>query len=189
MKTFLDTVVKIQKKLTAFMLLAMVIVVAIQVFARKFLMLATPWTEELAKYILIWIAFFGGMGALIKGEHLMVDIIYNMLSERLKRYARILNDLIFTSFSGFLLVFGIQLCINPVIIKSMSPAMQMPRIWLYICVPISTAFMVTYSVYDLVLAIKELLKKDDNMSGHHSGNNKVASPNIDLKKTEIEGRE
>jgi len=161
LKKFFDVVLKAQRKITAFLMLALIVTVTTQIVARMIFTLSTPWTEELAKYLLIWIAFIGSVGALIKGEHLMVDILHVKFPPRLKKYARIVNDIISLFFTGFLLIYGVQLCANPIIRRSLTPAMQMPRVWLYLVLPISMGFMVLYSGYDLYDAIRSLGKDEE----------------------------
>lgn len=159
LKKIIESIVNIQRKITATLMLAMIVVIAIQIFGRMVFHCSTPWTEEISKYMLIWIAFIGGFGAVVKGEHMMVDILYILFSPRLKKYARVLNDVIASLFSGFLCYFGIGLCLNPVIQRSVTPAMQMPRVWLYSVLPVTMAFMCLYSIYDLVRAVRSLFEK------------------------------
>lgn len=144
------------KKITATMMITLVAVVTIQIVGRMVFTISTPWTEELAKYLLIWISFIGGVVCLIRGEHLLVDILYAKFSPRLKKYARLANDAIFIAFTFVLLVAGIQLCANPIIRRSLTPAMQMPRVWLYYVLPVTMGLMMLYSVFDLSVAIVAL---------------------------------
>ena len=161
LKKFFNGVYRVQSKICAVLLLAMIVVITIQIFGRMIFKISTPWTEELSKYLLIWVSFIGGVGALIKGEHLMVDIIYNILSERLKRYAHLFNSIIYICFSGFLFYYGIELCRNPIIRKSLTPAMAMPRVWLYLILPISMGFMLLYSAYKLFMDLAMIINKTE----------------------------
>lgn len=154
--TLFEKLANFLKKITAVMMMALVVVVTIQIVGRMAFTLSTPWTEELAKYLLIWISFVGGVVCLIKGEHLLVDILYVKFSPRLKKYARLANDVIVIAFTCVLLVGGIQLCTNPIIRRSLTPAMQMPRVWLYYVLPVTMGLMMLYAILDLVAAIVAL---------------------------------
>ncbi len=160
MKKFFSIVVKLSSRITAALMLLMIVVVTVQIVARYVFVISTPWTEELARYLLIYIAFIGSVGVLIKGEHMLVDIFYNMFSPALKRAARVLNDIVFLFFSLFLLYFGIQLCTSPIIIHSLMPAMQISRVYLYWIMPFSMFFIAVYSAYELVMAVKALFSKE-----------------------------
>ena len=181
MKKIFDIIVIIQKKITASLLLGMVGVVTIQIVVRLIFHISTAWTEEVSKFMLIWLSFIGAVGALIKGDHMLVDILSTNYSPRMKKCSRILNDIAVICFSAFLFVYGIKLCANPIIRRSLTPAMQIPRVWLYVILPITMAVMVVYSSYDLILSIKTWSEKDNETPKISSKNDKATSPqNYDI---------
>ena len=166
----------LQKKITASLLLAMVAVVTIQIVARLIFHISTAWTEEVSKFMLIWLSFIGAVGALIKGDHMLVDILSANYSPRMKKYSRLLNDIVVVCFSAFLFAYGIKLCANPIIRRSLTPAMQIPRVWLYIILPTTMAVMLVYSSYDLFLSIKKWPENDDGTPKVRSKNDSAESP-------------
>ena len=149
---FFEGVVFVQKKLTACLMLLMIVLVSLQVIARL-VSAKIPWTEELATYSLIWMTFIGSIGVLIKGEHLTVDLFLVRYKPSQRRVVRIFVDLVSVVFCGLLLYFGIQLCINPLIRNGRTPALAISRVWIYLSLPISMGFSTLYSVYDLAVAI------------------------------------
>lgn len=162
MQKFFETVHKTQGKITGVLMLFLTSVVTIQIFVRVLFRLSTPWTEELAKYTVIYVTFIGSVGAIIKGQHLLVDVFTVRFNESARRIARVVNNLIYLFFSGFLLIFGIQLCTNPIVLNSVTPAMGIPKLWLYIILPVSMAFMAIFSIYDLALAVRSFFVKGAN---------------------------
>jgi TRAP-type C4-dicarboxylate transport system permease small subunit len=160
MKKFFDGVLFVQKKICAILLLAMIVVTTIQIVARVILHVSSAWTEELSRFLMIWITFIGGTGMLIKGEHLAVDFLSSMYTPPLRKIARIVNNLIYAFFSGFMLVFGYKLFTNPITMRSLTPALQVPRRWIYIILPFCMIFMILYSFYDLVLSVRALSQKN-----------------------------
>ena len=169
MKKFFDVVLLVQRKICAVLLLAMIAVTTYQIIARTFMHLSTPWTEEIARVFMIWITFIGGTGMLIKGEHLTVDFLSSMYTPSMKKIARVLNNVMYSFFSCFLLVSGYWLITHPVIARSLMPAMQISRNWQYAVMPFCMIFMAAYSLYALTLSVKDLFKKDDEGS---TGGNK-----------------
>jgi TRAP-type C4-dicarboxylate transport system permease small subunit len=143
----------------------MIIVTAIQVIARVILHVSSAWTEELARFLMVWITFIGGTGMLIKGEHLAVDFLSSMYTPSMRKVAKIINNIIYTFFSGFMLISGYLLFINPVTGRSLTPALQVPRRWIYVILPFCMIFMVMYSVYDLILSIKALSQPNTAKGG------------------------
>lgn len=51
-------------------------VVFLQFFTRYVLNDSLGWTEEIARYLLIAVAYVGAVGALRKGEHLFLEVVY-----------------------------------------------------------------------------------------------------------------
>jgi TRAP-type C4-dicarboxylate transport system permease small subunit len=160
MKKFFDVVLFVQRKICAVLLLAMIVVTTIQIVARVILHVSSAWTEELSRFLMIWITFIGGTGMLIKGEHLAVDFLSSMYTPSARKIARIVNNLIYTFFSGFMLIFGYKLFTNPITMRSLTPALQVPRKWIYVILPVCMVFMVLYSLYDLVLSVRALSRKN-----------------------------
>ena len=159
MKRFFDVFLFVQGKICAVLLFAMIAVTTFQIIARSFLYLSTPWTEEIARVFLTWITFMGGTGMLIKGEHLTVDFLSSMFTPSMRKIARVFNNIVYGFFSCFMLVFGFRLITNPIIARSLMPAMQISRNWQYAVMPFCMIFMFGYSVYALTLSVKELFHK------------------------------
>jgi tripartite ATP-independent transporter DctM subunit len=63
----------------AALLLAEVLVIALQVVSRHVLSSSIPWTEEIARVLLIWLMLFGGVVALRRGEHTRVTALIRLL--------------------------------------------------------------------------------------------------------------
>jgi TRAP-type C4-dicarboxylate transport system permease small subunit len=62
--------------LGALLLLALLVPVSIQVFARLVPGVETPmWTEEGARFLLVWLVMVGSLCALRRGSHFKVDLL------------------------------------------------------------------------------------------------------------------
>lgn len=146
----------VQRKITAAILLCMIVVVTIQIVARP-MRISIRWTEEVATYLLIWMTYLGSIGCVIKGEHLAVDLLLARYTPPQRRYVRIFVDVIIAIFCGIMLVFGIKLCTNPVIIHGNTPALGISRVWIYASLPISMAFSLFFILYDLIIAVTDLV--------------------------------
>ena len=59
--------------------LVLVVDVLLGVFSRKILGDQIRWTEELARFLLVWISFLGGALAYIADKHLGVDLLVERL--------------------------------------------------------------------------------------------------------------
>lgn len=65
----------------AFLVLAQALVVGLQVVGRHVFRQPIPWTEEIARLLLVWLMCIGGVWALGRGQHPRVTAAIRLLSE------------------------------------------------------------------------------------------------------------
>ncbi|WMS43924.1 TRAP transporter small permease [Acuticoccus sp. MNP-M23] len=65
----------LERYLLAAILLALVVILAMQVFARYVVGAPLVWSEELARYLLIWCTFIGVSLAVREGRNISVDLL------------------------------------------------------------------------------------------------------------------
>lgn len=63
-----------EKIVLTFCTIVLVIAIFIQVVCRYILLISTPWAEELARYLFVWMAYLGGGYALHTGGQIEIDI-------------------------------------------------------------------------------------------------------------------
>ena len=118
-----------------------------------------PVTEEIGTYSLIWMTYIASIAVIIKGEHLTVDLFLNRYKPGQRRVVRVFIDVLLIVFCGMLMLFGFQLCQNPIIINGRTPALQMSRLYVYLSVPIAMTFATLFAVYDLIVAVADIAFK------------------------------
>ena len=149
-----------EKALTVFaalLLASMITVVMIQVIARYIFVVATPWTEEGARILMIWICFIGSAAVMIRGEHLMVDVLYHRFNNTVRRYLRVVFALVTIVFAGILLYYAIELLNNPMIRRGTTTVIQLPLFWYYGGLPISMASMVLFGFFDSIEGVYNIV--------------------------------
>lgn len=77
--------------------------VSIQIFSRTFLPTVPSWTEELARYLFIYSVAFGGGLVVLNNEYVMVDIIVNTFSPKMKRMHKIITCIVLIIFNLFMI--------------------------------------------------------------------------------------
>ncbi|MEP7764352.1 TRAP transporter small permease [Sanguibacter sp. 25GB23B1] len=127
----------------------LVVVVAWQVFSRQVLDSPSGWSEELAKYVFIWLGLFGS--ALVFGErgHILVDFAVNKLPARVQWVVAILMQLVILAFAALVLVYGGWSVAQLSWDQSLAglPVSVGP---LYLALPISGVLTCFYTIYHLV---------------------------------------
>ena len=148
-------ITKIAQVIAACFLCIMIVDVSVQVVGR-ICHFSIPVTEEIGTYSLIWMTYIASIAVTVRGEHLTVDLLLNRYTPAQRRIVRLITDLMILIFCGMLMVFGFQLCGNPIIINGRTPALQMSRLFVYMSVPIAMTFNTLFILYDLVVAIADI---------------------------------
>lgn len=126
--------------LLALLLVAMVLAVTWQVVTRGVLGDPSGWTEELARFLLIWIGLFGGALAYHRRLHLGLDL----LAERLmayprwhRRQRRLIDGCVLVFAVTVLVGGGTGLVLLTVELAQFSPALGLPMAIVYLALPAS----------------------------------------------------
>lgn len=77
-------------------------VVLLQFLSRYVLNDSVAWTEEVARYLLIAVAYGGSIGALRRGEHIFLEVIYRRVSAASVKALVVLVDLLSVVFHAVL---------------------------------------------------------------------------------------
>ncbi len=129
----------------------MVVTILLQVFLRYVLKSSLPWSEELSRYLMVWIGLMGASLALHEGRHVGVTLLMDRMPALPRR---ILTGLAFAVVGWFLwlmLAEGVRLLGN--IWQQRSPAMNLPMVIPYAAIPLGAIFMMV----QLLLAAAHLL--------------------------------
>ncbi len=113
---------------------AMTVDVLLGVFFRYVLGNALSWTEETARYIMIWTGFLGTGLALREGNHVAVDFLLLKLSGTARRAMVLVIRLLSLVF--LLSVVGAGLLLLPRVSSQTTPALAISMMWPYLAVPL-----------------------------------------------------
>lgn len=139
----------------AFLLGMLTLIMFLQVLFRYIFNNSLTWSEELSKFIFIWITFLGAAICFRDGIHLKVDILTERLRGKLKLYLKIFDTLIVTLFNGVISVIGFFWVIN--VSGTLSPAIGLPlNIVFYAALPFSAVISFFYGLFRLINEFKML---------------------------------
>lgn len=144
-------IINILKFLVVFLSSAIVIVVTIQVFSRFVLQAPSSITEELSRFLLIWIGLLGGAYGYHSNAHLGLDIITNSLNQLTRYWVAIGSHIIIMTFAIAVMVTGgislVLLTFDP---PQISAALEIKMGYIYSVVPISGLLIVYISIMKIV---------------------------------------
>ncbi len=134
----------------------MFIIVSLGVFYRYVLNNSLTWTEELARYLMIWCAYFGMSRALEREKHVGVVAFINMLPEKYTYLVELFGKFIIMFFLVFLFRYSFaQLKVCRIQTTS---AMGICMIWPYMAVTFGSLLMILKNIkliYEKIVAFKE----------------------------------
>jgi len=136
------------------LVVVMTVVVFLQVVYRYVLTQPLHWSEELARFLFVWLSILGATLGLQKRGHFGLDIIFRMLPKQAKRYMEFLVHLLMGAVVLVILIQGITLVQKTVLQES--PAMGISMSWAYACLPVGAALM---AIHLMVIIIKDAANK------------------------------
>lgn len=127
------------------------------VFTRYILENQSSWTDELARFLLIWLSILGAAYASGKNLHIAIDLLPQYLSERNKKILDIvINSIILFFVISVFLVGGLRYLYISFALGQTSPALDLPIGFVYMVLPIAGLFIAYYKMDDLLTTIKNL---------------------------------
>ncbi len=128
----------------------MVLNVLWQVASRYIVRSPSSFTDELARFLLIWVGLLGASYVTGKKLHLAIDILPNKLQGRKERNLTILINILVALFAFFAMVWGgIKLVYITLTLEQISPSLNIPLGYVYLVVPLSGAIIIYYSLANL----------------------------------------
>ena len=117
-------------KVTLAILIVLNLVVGAQVFARYVLNHSLFWSEELARYLFIYLVFLSAAIVLRQDRHIQVSAFVDMLPSSMKRAIIILGDLLMLGF--VLVVFVESIRLAGMVWTVLTAAMEIPWTLVYL---------------------------------------------------------
>lgn len=134
----------------ALLMVVMTVDVLWGVFTRYTLGNQASWSEELARFLLIWIGILGAAYASGQNMHLAIDLLSPKLEGRKKKLlANTIRMVIITFAFCVLVVGGFRLIYITHVLGQTSPALQIPMTIVYAAIPLAGVLVVYYKLHDL----------------------------------------
>lgn len=139
----------------------MLVIIFAQVVTRYLFNYTPEWSEELARFLFVWVVFLGS--ALIMGEsgHLAVQFLPDKFKGTV--FGTILDVVINVCgyiFIGLLLTQGWKM--TSIMTFQRAPGLDIPMSWVYVIIPVSCVLMLLY-------LFRETLRIFRNISGRGTG--------------------
>lgn len=137
----------------------MVLNVLWQVGSRFILRSPSSFTDELARFLLIWVSLLGASYVTGKKMHLAIDILPAKLEGKKQRNLNVLINVLVALFALFAMVWGgIKLVYITLTLNQTSAALNVPLGYVYLVVPLSGLIIIYYSIMNLTERREDLVE-------------------------------
>ena len=154
LKLNIDTVLK---WVLVFIMAAMTVNVLWQVFSRFILQDPSSFTEELARYMLIWVGILGAAYVAGQKMHLAIDLLSTKLTGKSSSVLEIfIQSAVFIFSLVVLVIGGFRLVSITLYLNQISAALQIQLGYVYSVLPLSGLLMMFYSAYFVIEEVKKL---------------------------------
>lgn len=138
----------------------LVLDVLFQVFSRYILGTSFTWTEEFARFSLIWMTIIGAAYLNGKREHLSMDFLFEKLSDSNKKKASVLIELLIFVFALIVMVIGgFNLVYTTLHLGQLSGTLRIPLGYIYAIFPICGLLIMCFSCYHIAGISSNKIKK------------------------------
>jgi TRAP-type C4-dicarboxylate transport system permease small subunit len=141
---------KICGALCVFCFASMTLVAILGVFFRYIMQSPFMWTEEVARYLMVWMGFTAISIALRQGRHIKVEVLEKIAPPLIARIFSYLVDALIAFFFIMLLRQGYLLTVNNIMTAS---TFQLSMKWILAAVPLAAALALVQLILSVVKKI------------------------------------
>ncbi|SFU15247.1 TRAP-type C4-dicarboxylate transport system, small permease component [Algoriphagus locisalis] len=148
-----QTKLKLDKWIAHFLVVLMALMVlnvTWQVVSRYVFQSPSSFTDELSRYMLIWVGMLGAAYVAGKNEHLAIDILLTKLEEKAQDKLMILINCCILIFAVVVMfIGGSNLVYLTFILEQKSAVLQIPLAYIYGIIPFSGLLVIYYQVVSI----------------------------------------
>jgi TRAP-type C4-dicarboxylate transport system permease small subunit len=121
-------------------------IIIVTVVTRYGFSYVVSWSEEVPRYLLIWISFLGAAACVDLRDHIAFDYLYKRFPARLRALVQLLINLAIFGFGWIMLVYGVRFVEQ--FGSDFMESIPFTNVWYYTALPVSGALMMLYSLRD-----------------------------------------
>jgi TRAP-type C4-dicarboxylate transport system permease small subunit len=137
-----------------FLMLAMLFATSIQVLARYALadLVTVPWTEELARLLLVWAAFWGAAMLQRSDDHISMTVVFDWLPRSAQLGARLLGDVVTLALLALVAWHGWRTALRQMVMSTVS--LGLPISVFILPVALAASLMIAHTVVVMVRRVR-----------------------------------
>lgn len=139
----------------------LVLTVFWQVFSRYILNAPSTVTDEMARFLLIWVSLLGAAYFSGQNMHIAINLLPDKLNPENRRKLQIFNKLLIIGFVlSVLVIGGGMLSWYTYTLYQITPTLQIPMALVYLIGPVSGLLILYYKISDIIRLVKAPAETD-----------------------------
>lgn len=136
------------------LMISMTVIVFLQVVFRYLWDAPLGWSEEVSRFLFVWVTFLAAANLVRIGQHVSVKTFVELFPPAIKIFSEVIGHLIVIFCSVMFFIGGYGITIKEWI--QLSPALQIEMGWIYLVIPVATALMIIWAFVDLISTVSEV---------------------------------
>lgn len=141
---------KCEAVLIGIMLLIMSFLAFLQVITRYVFFYSIVWSEEVTRYLMVWLTFIGAALAICKQDHISIDMFTNFFQKKTGHDFKFVLNLIILIFSICGGYFGLRLIMKTYAMGQLTEATRIPMYLIYCVMEFSFVLMAFHAFVRLI---------------------------------------
>jgi len=158
----LERITAIVKWVMISMTCVIFVITTLTVFTRYVLNYVPSWSEEIPRYLLVWITYLGAALAIKFKEHISLDVFFNLMPLKARQVGHLFLNGLMAIVAVIILFYGTGLMTH--FGDDKMESIPLTNFWLYLVMPISGTLMLLYLAQDTWKRIRGLGKAEEASS-------------------------
>ena len=147
-----------EETILVFGITVMILAIFFQVVTRYFFNYSLAWSEELARYIFIWQVWLAVPYAVIKGRHIRLDLLPDIVGSTDKFVLHMIFFAVSVGFFAFLSWQSISVVKGVMAMNQLTPVIHIPKWICYLSVPVGSLLAVLRFIQYGALRVMRFIK-------------------------------
>lgn len=139
-----------EKNACIMLMAAILVVLTIQVIGRYVFRNTPEWSEELARYLFIWLTFMGIGYAAQQNAHIRIESFNNAWPKSIRKIIAIIGELVWVVFNIAILYVSAKYTYGVFVSKQVSIAVKIGMGWAYLAIPLGYLLMTIRVIENII---------------------------------------
>lgn len=152
MKKFIKATDKLEEYFCCALLMVMLVILTYQVLLRFLFNSSNAWSEEVARYMFIWLVYVGSSYGFLKNAHIKIDVLMYVFPKGIRKYVKKIGLIVLICFTAFVSVIGWKYTVSFYRIGQLSMGLKIKKAYVYAAIPVGFGLMTIRNICNLFSA-------------------------------------